>query len=288
MAQNTKNTPPKYGYRLGELTVARLKGITEAKVQFRPHRVTAIVGINGSGKSTILHALACCFKPKDMTSKPYNRFSDFFTPHTHSDWTDSAFTLSYTYKLKDTEVNPEPTSYGKNKRWTPIYERRPERESVYIGLQELATLSDNKGAGRFARYVVTSSIHPAKAEILRDLSYIIGREYRDIKVCKTKNRELKGLEYGNNVYSEHTIGAGEKRVLSILIELHNPALSSDGLLLIDELDVLLHEAAFNRLVEKVIKIADKKKIEVVFTMRISVNPISDSGVIRSPANRSFS
>jgi energy-coupling factor transporter ATP-binding protein EcfA2 len=260
----------KYDFKLSEFEIHKLKGVSDCKVMFSPHSVTAIMGINGSGKSTILHALACCFKPVGVTSKPYNRFSDFFTPHTHSTWTDSKFILTSEYSIFDNikgapKIEKTTTEYAKNKRWTPIYERRPERESSYVGLQDLGTLSDNRGAGRYANY--TSQKHPHKnlQIITKKLSYIIGREYTDIKLCKTKSKEFLGLEYNGVAYSEHTMGAGEKRVLEILLELYAEKIENGGLLLIDELDVLLHESAFCRLVDTLIEASKQNKNEVVFT-----------------------
>lgn len=260
----------KFDFKLSEFEIEKLKGVSDCKVVFSPHAVTAIMGINGSGKSTILHALACCFKPIGVTSKPYNRFSDFFTPHTHSTWTDSKFSLTHEFSIFDNDtgaskIEKTTTDYAKNKRWTPIYERRPERESTYVGLQELATLSDNRGAGRYANYTSQKHPHENLETIIKKLSYIIGRDYTDIKLCKTKSKEFLGLEYNGVVYSEHTMGAGEKRVLEILLELYAKKLANGGLLLIDELDVLLHESAFCRLVDTLIEASKQNKNEVVFT-----------------------
>ncbi len=43
------------------------------------------------------------------------------------------------------------------------------------------------------------------------------------------------------------MGAGEKRVFEVLKAAHDPSIMPNGLLLIDELDVLLHEKAFKKL-----------------------------------------
>jgi hypothetical protein len=46
---------------------------------------------------------------------------------------------------------------------------------------------------------------------------------------------------------------------------HDPSLIPNGLLLIDELDVLLHEKAFKTLVTELIDIADESLLEIVFS-----------------------
>lgn len=41
----------------------KLKNLKDLTLNFSDTRLTAIMGVNGAGKSTILHALACCYKP---------------------------------------------------------------------------------------------------------------------------------------------------------------------------------------------------------------------------------
>ena len=40
----------------------KLKNLKDLTLNFSDTRLTAIMGVNGAGKSTILHALACCYK----------------------------------------------------------------------------------------------------------------------------------------------------------------------------------------------------------------------------------
>ncbi|HFZ6279075.1 TPA: AAA family ATPase [Escherichia coli] len=144
--------------RLKEIQILSLKGISNCTITFPADRkVTAIMGMNGSGKSTIIHALACCYKPRNKTSKENNRFSDFFTPHDDNNWRDSGFTAHFYAGNLDNQGNKisfVPTAapndtftqvYAKVSRWQPVYARRPVKESLYLGLQTLGTLSDDPG-----------------------------------------------------------------------------------------------------------------------------------------------
>ncbi|NMT17914.1 AAA family ATPase, partial [Vibrio parahaemolyticus] len=101
----------RFNYRLKKLHIENLKGITDFPLDFNDEkRVTAIIGMNGSGKSTIIHALACTFKPKGkQTSKDYNRLSDFFTPNKHTDWEDDRFTLEFSFAERNPNKNPPVT-----------------------------------------------------------------------------------------------------------------------------------------------------------------------------------
>ncbi|EFA6868005.1 ATP-binding protein, partial [Escherichia coli] len=66
-------------------------------------------------------------------------------------------------------------------------------------------------------------------------------------------------------YTEHTMGAGEKRVFDIVKNVYNGKLMPNGFLIIDEIDVLLHERAFHELIKFLIEESKSMCFEVVFT-----------------------
>ena len=283
----------RFNYRLKKLHIASLKGIKDFTLEFdNDKNVTAIVGVNGSGKSTLLHALACAFKPKGkLTSRDFNRLSHFFTPNKDASWDGSEFSLDFSYQ----ELNPskEPKVTGKfdtekyykkpgvkQSRWLPVYARRHERESVYIGLHDLSTLSEDKNAGRFKEYETEELAHKSADKIKSDMVYILGRNYEQLSSCTMRKRgkvhSMFGLTHNGVTYSEHSMGAGEKRVLSILYALHSPLIATGGLLLIDEADVLLHGVAFKRLIERLVLRSKENSVEVVFsTHRETISEFSN-------------
>lgn len=88
-----------------------------------------------------------------------------FTPHDDNNWRDSGFTAYFyvgTLNNQGNRIIFEPTPapddtftqlYSKVARWQPVYARRPVKESLYLGLQTLGTLSDDLAASRHAKYV---------------------------------------------------------------------------------------------------------------------------------------
>ncbi|NYA15562.1 AAA family ATPase [Serratia fonticola] len=266
--------------RLKEIQIQSLKGISDCTITFiADKKVTAIMGMNGSGKSTIIHALACCYKPRGATSKENNRFSDFFTPHDDNNWRDSGFTAHFyagTLSNQGHQISFVPTPapddvftqlYSKVSRWQPVYARRPVKESIYLGLQTLGTLSDNLAASRHARYV-SEDFQPGhiKQKILDSMCRVLEADYSDLMICTTQSGYTFCKFTKNGIsYTEHTMGAGEKRVFEVLKAAHDPSLRPNGLLLIDELDVLLHEKAFKKLVTELIQIAEDTLLEIVFS-----------------------
>jgi AAA15 family ATPase/GTPase len=278
----TKAKISRFNYQLKKLDISILKGIKNFTLEFdKDKNVTAIVGVNGSGKSTLIHALACAFKPKGkLTSRDFNRLSHFFTPNKDASWDGSEFSLEFTYQELNHSKEPKVTNKThtekyykkpgvKQGRWLPIYARRHERESAYIGLHELSTLSEDKNAGRYKEYETEDLAHESADKIKSDMVYILGRNYENLNSCTLikggKVHTMFGLKHNGVSYSEHSMGAGEKRVLSMLYALHSPLIANGGLLLIDEVDVLLHGIAFKRLIERIVQRSNENSVEVVFS-----------------------
>ena len=70
----------------------KLKGLKNVHIDFS-ESLTAIMGVNGSGKTTVIHALACAFSPEE-NGYDY-KFSYFFPPNTDSRWAGSNFSLLF-------------------------------------------------------------------------------------------------------------------------------------------------------------------------------------------------
>lgn len=49
------------------------------------------MGVNGSGKTTVIHAIACAYQPPENGHGENHRFSDFFIPNTDALWKGSEF-----------------------------------------------------------------------------------------------------------------------------------------------------------------------------------------------------
>lgn len=272
----------RFSYKISRIEISRLKGIRDFHYDFGEHDVTAILGVNGCGKSTILHALACVYKPNDVSSKDYNRLSDFFKPNTDADWQGSEFKVFFEFKEQDIkekarsapEKRSESKSYSKNSQsWSPKYSRRPVFESAYIGLQDLQTGADNPSSYRYRNYETQELADASAVQVKKDMVRILGRQYDRLnhhlvkKGSKSGKDVIWGLEWGGVKYSELSMGAGEKRVLNILSALHHESFKNGGLLIVDELDALLHAVSFKRLIEVVIEKTSNSRfpLQVVFT-----------------------
>ena len=75
---------------LKEIRIQKLKGINNLCLKFDKNLV-ALMGVNGSGKSTVLHALACSYSPYEKGEN--YKFSYFLHRIPDASWKGSCFTI---------------------------------------------------------------------------------------------------------------------------------------------------------------------------------------------------
>lgn len=250
---------------LRQIDIQKLKGLSNVTINFDENRpLVALMGLNGVGKSTILHALACIYKPHTIDGElPANdyKFSYFFTPNPDATWKDSSFKVtSYDVASKKIIVR----DYKKaSDRWTPRYVNRPERDIYYIGIQTCVPEIELEKRNKI---LYTSSAYPGKTadNIRKDAAFILQKGYDELSINDSGNKKLVGVVTSDKIkYSSISMGAGEQRVFKILDIVYKAMQYS--LILIDEIDLLLHIAALDRLIERLYKIAIERKLQIVFT-----------------------
>lgn len=100
--------------------IKKLKGLNDCYLSI-DGPLTAIMGVNGIGKSTIIHALSCCFRKVDDYGEE-RKFSSFFPPSPNSNWKNSSFELEYDI-VNERGVVTQPIfkEYKKDSdRWAPV------------------------------------------------------------------------------------------------------------------------------------------------------------------------
>lgn len=70
---------------LDKVSFTHLKGLHNVEILFVDKPVTAIFGVNGCGKTTVLHALACLYRP-DSSIGEKNYFTRFFKRENGVSW----------------------------------------------------------------------------------------------------------------------------------------------------------------------------------------------------------
>jgi energy-coupling factor transporter ATP-binding protein EcfA2 len=248
----------------------KLKRLENVIIEFPERGVIALMGENGSGKSTVLHALASLYRPHEYTQ--VNRgdyghwWTDYFIPHTGNLWMDSRLRVTFSDRADGTE-------YGKKDRWYPRKGSRRERYNRFIGLLDCAPhIEIERQRTSFTFNVAAIDISPSKLQqLISTASNILNKRYISIQSA-TKRRGLKAftivtIEYGQPpqraTYTSHYMGAGEYKTLRIVEEILRAP--NDSLLLIEELEVSMHDAALRRLIPFLVQAAETKNMQIVVT-----------------------
>lgn len=246
------------------LGIKKLKGISFLdEIRFDQKPLTAIMGPNGCGKSTILHALACCYKPAEGADQQNWQFRDFFTPTTDATWMGSSLEMIHSHRDGLNQFTNIKTEYCKNAdRWSPRYANRPERHVRFIGIKSCVPRIEEETYTSAIKY--HTEAHADSALIMTKMGTVFNRAYNELNIHRAHSGRLyPGLALNGTRYSALAMGAGEQRVLEILSAVFNAP--KYGLILIDEIDLLLHTAALKQLIGIMFHRAQEKSLQVVFT-----------------------
>lgn len=246
-------------FTLQSVTFTQLKGLENVEFVFEK-RLTAIMGVNGVGKTTVIHALACAYQPPVSGKGENHKFPEFFVPNTDSLWAGSVFLV----------VNKkEKSSFGrkyekKTDRWTPRYEDRPRKNVYYIGIDScLPEIEKNSLQSRIS-YSSSQRTDKISERVIHAAAVVLNKDYSCLLDNAFKNKHFIGVELGSGLkYSSLSMGTGEQRIIKIFETVMNAEPYS--LILIDEIDLLLHVSSLKRLIVQLADLADRKNLQIIFT-----------------------
>lgn len=239
----------------------RLKGLHDIKIEFSD-KLTAIMGVNGIGKTTVIHALACVYQPDGNGEN--HKFPEFFIPNTDAMWAGSEFLV--TNEIMDgTKTESKTYTYiKKDDRWAPHYANRPKRNVYYIGIDTCLPEIEKKTTMSKISYTSRDLSEKVDKKILEAAAYILNKPYSNLLDNIYNKKHLLGVKLKSGLqYSSLSMGTGEQRVLKILEKVIKAEQYS--LILIDEIDLLLHTYALTRLVKKLYELSESKHLQIVFT-----------------------
>lgn len=243
---------------LKEIRIQKLKGINNLSLKFDKN-IVALMGVNGSGKSTILHALACSYSPYEKGEN--YKFSYFFTPNPDASWKGSCFTV-VNYDLNEKKEVPKKFE-KKGDRWAR-YSSRPSRDVYFMGISSCIPEIELEKKTSFINYVSKTLSGKLNEKIIIAASYILNKDYEELLLHEAGRKKYMGVHTKSGiVYSALSMGAGEQRVIKILQTVYSA--NQYSLVLIDEIDLLLHAEAFRKLIKKLAEIAVEKNLQIIFT-----------------------
>lgn len=241
------------------LSISGLRGWSGQTINF-PFPVVAIVGENGTGKSTILKCAACGYENADRAKRFFP--SSFFVD-THWDRI-SGVTLTYRIRRGEQVLNYRITK--PSQRWR-VPDEIPQRNIFLMDIARTLPLDAAVGYAKIARRaaaeVSTTEIDVAHTS---RLSHILGRDYQRARFAVSDvdaRREVGLLEREWGEISQFHQGAGEDSTLDFFRVVQG--IPTHSLLIIDELEASLHPRAQRRLVRFLLQLTRQRRIQVILS-----------------------
>lgn len=248
-----------YNKYLPSIKIVKARSFQNQEISF-DFPVTAIIGTNGGGKSTVLGAAALAYK----SMKP----GDFFPKSNVGDLSMSDWRIEYDL-IDRSQKQDAPLS--RNARFVSQKWRRDEsldREVVYIPIQRTVPANEQTkfkkfiGMGQRTNTVVDS----LSDSIVIIIARILGKDasnYRKISLRGDKSSYILASAGNTNDYSQFHFGAGEASIIDMVLKIEES--EDNALILIEEIENGLHPLATQKMVEYLIDVAKRKKSQVIFT-----------------------
>lgn len=256
-----------FGECVNSLKIEGYRGLN-CTINFE-YPVTAITGLNGTGKTTVGQLLLCGYRKFAGFSDKRHYIFEFF-PQSILDKNpfENNARAVYNYQQENEKRDKSVTVYRKEaeKRWGG-YRQQPERESIIIGPAIYLPKYERSDVTIYeARYL----------EIVRRIEISNGRmwatrilheNYEDVFSQHVRGRKI-GIEVSmakqNGIdYSENNMGLGEGRIIRIIKILE--ACPEKSLVVLDEPDIGLHSAAQREFAKYLVCLSYRRGHQIIFS-----------------------
>ncbi|MGM0516524.1 MAG: ATP-dependent nuclease [Pseudomonadota bacterium] len=249
-----------YGKYLLKIIIDKARSIEGKSITF-DFPVTAIVGPNGGGKTTIAGAAAILYK--DIAP------ATFFAKSGKYDA--SMLNWRIEYEAIDRKVKSDDTIRRTAKYHNLKWARNTlDREVLIFGVSRTVPAAERKELKRCISNsfeVAEDRVDEISDRVAKSVASILDKdvsEFKHLRVDKKGNITLlAGINEAGDPFSEFHFGAGESSVIRMVLQLE--AASDNSLVIIEEIENGLHPVATIRMVEYLIEIAERKKLQAIFT-----------------------
>jgi len=249
-----------YGKFLLRIRIARARAFLDQPVTF-DFPVTALIGPNGGGKTTILGAAACLYR--DVRPGLFFAKSGRFDA-SMQDW-------SIEYEAIDREIRRNDvvrrTASFRSYRWKRY---SLDRKVLIFGVARTVPVNERREmrkciSGTFD--VADDRVTELNPEVVDAVGRILDKDVSAFRFIRVDERGsvslLAGSSNAGEAYSEFHFGAGESSVIRMAMELE--AMEDNALVLVEEIENGLHPVATIRMIEYLIELALRKSCQVILT-----------------------
>jgi len=239
--------------------IAGLRGWSGQNVNFN-FPVVAIVGENGTGKSTILKTAACAY---EAIIKKDSFYPSSFFVKTH--W-DRIQNVTMNFRVKQ-GTTVRTFKISKLSQLWSLPETRPKRTVRIFDISRTLPLDLTVGYAKIAKAATTETATTDLAPDFRTrLSHVLGKDYTTARfaVSNVDSHREVGL-LGSNIgeISQFHQGAGEDATLDLFQVVQN--IPDYTLLIIDEVEASLHPKAQRRLIRFLLWLSRQKRVQVILS-----------------------
>lgn len=236
-----------------------VRGFTDETIEFK-YPVTALVGTNGGGKSTILGASAISYK----NMRPGQFFPKAFVgDETMADW-------RVEIELVNKATAPDRT-ITRTARFSQSKWRRddfPERHVEYVEIQRTVPAGE---VSRFRRFLSGNpddfTMSVLNQNTIEYATAVLDKNIDGYRVVTSNiDRRLKMYvgAVGEGIgYSQFHFGAGEASVIETIDRIESAP--DNALILIEEVENGLHPVAVRLFVQYLQRAARRKRLQIIFT-----------------------
>lgn len=258
-----------FGAAIAKLKVKGFRGISDITLEIESP-ITAISGLNGTGKSTLAQLATCAYKKPITETKEYKRqnISNYF-PVSKADpkpFLDNA-AIEYNYFTNSEDRLQELTVYRSGSQWNG-YKRQPERHCRYIGFTiyipkvEQRDISIYRGAD-----INITNENPLPDIAKNAISKILNHPYESLSSA-TAAHDKRSADIGfaskfGTRYSENNMGFGEGRVFYTVTSLETAP--EQSLFVLEEPETSLHEHAQYEFAKYLIDVCIRRKHQIILT-----------------------
>ena len=264
--QNKWNSGNGWPKRLETIEINGIRGWSGQRIDFK-FPIVAVVGENGSGKSTIIQCAASVYQNEDaaLTHFPSEFFPD--TP-----W-ERIIDAEIRFNYRDPMTNSADqlfasTSRSESIRKTKVrwrgYSKRPIRHVEHIDLSRVQPISARTGYARLANpQLKEGTVDAWDDEKIDLLSQVMGHRYESARTSQVEDfgGRVPVLSRSGRPYSGFHQGAGETTMFEFL----ERELKPKSLVLIDEIETSLHPRVQRLILRKLAEIARVKEIQIILT-----------------------
>ena len=256
-----------FGPVLQSIEIRGFRGIADLTLNFES-AITALSGLNGTGKSTIAQLTSCAYR-KAVTAALRRYYVKDFFPVSAADpapFTDQALVV-YAYCVERGADPQRVTVSRKEKEWSG-YKRQPERACHYIGFTQFLPKVERRDLSIYGgRHLKLGASRELPVDAEDHVATILGLPYEQLGFTEVthsgRTAELAMATRNGRQYSENHMGYGEGRVVYMVNTMESAPAQS--LFVLEEPETSLHGEAQRRLARYFVDVSGRRGHQIVLT-----------------------